>query len=35
VAEGMDTLRRDGIKKVHAGLTTIDEVIKETVAEEL
>jgi len=34
VAEGMVTTRRDGIDKVAAGLTTIDEVIKETVAED-
>ena len=34
VEEGMVTTRRDGIAKVNAGLTTIDEVIKETVAEE-
>ncbi|HTY07777.1 MAG TPA: ATPase, T2SS/T4P/T4SS family, partial [Candidatus Edwardsbacteria bacterium] len=34
VEEGMVSLRRDGIAKVNAGLTTIDEVIKETVAEE-
>jgi type II secretory ATPase GspE/PulE/Tfp pilus assembly ATPase PilB-like protein len=34
VEEGMVTLRRDGINKVAAGMTTIDEVIKETVAEQ-
>jgi type IV pilus assembly protein PilB len=34
VEEGMVTLRRDGIVKVRAGMTTIDEVVKETVAEE-
>jgi type IV pilus assembly protein PilB len=34
VAEGMSSLRRDGIIKVGKGLTTIEEVIKETVAED-
>ncbi|MCU0607709.1 MAG: Flp pilus assembly complex ATPase component TadA [Candidatus Edwardsbacteria bacterium] len=34
IEEGMVTLRRDGISKVSAGLTSIDEVIKETVAEQ-
>jgi type IV pilus assembly protein PilB len=34
VEEGMPTLRRDGILKVSKGLTTIEEVIKETVAED-
>jgi type IV pilus assembly protein PilB len=32
VEEGMSTLRMDGIQKVKSGITTIDEVIKETVA---
>jgi len=30
VAEGMITLRKDGLQKVHAGITTLEEVIKET-----
>lgn len=34
VEEGMSTLRRDGIIKVGKGLTTLEEVIKETVAED-
>jgi type IV pilus assembly protein PilB len=32
VEEGMATLRADGINKVRSGLTSIDEVVKETVA---
>jgi len=32
VKEGMSTLRMDGIHKVRSGITTIEEVIKETVA---
>lgn len=35
VQEGMSTLRMDGILKVKSGITTIDEVIKETVAGDL
>jgi type IV pilus assembly protein PilB len=34
VEEGMPTLRRDGIQKVARGLTTLEEVVKETVAED-
>lgn len=34
VEEGMSTLRRDGIQKVARGLTTLEEVVKETVAED-
>ena len=30
VADGMITLRMDGLQKVCAGITTLDEVIKET-----
>ncbi len=30
VAEGMITLRKDGLQKVHDGITTLEEVIKET-----
>jgi type IV pilus assembly protein PilB len=30
VSEGMVTLRMDGLQKVRAGITTLDEVIKET-----
>jgi type IV pilus assembly protein PilB len=32
VAEGMLTLRMDGIKKVEKGVTTLEEVVKETSA---
>jgi type IV pilus assembly protein PilB len=32
VAEGMLTLRMDGMKKVARGATTLEEVIKETAA---
>ncbi|NNK47422.1 MAG: Flp pilus assembly complex ATPase component TadA, partial [Gemmatimonadetes bacterium] len=32
VAEGMITLRQDGMVKVRKGITTLDEVIKETAA---
>jgi type IV pilus assembly protein PilB len=32
VAEGMITLREDGMLKVRKGITTLDEVIKETAA---
>ncbi len=35
VQEGMSTLRMDGIQKVKSGITTIEEVIKETVAGDL
>jgi type IV pilus assembly protein PilB len=31
VEEGMITLRNSGLRKVKAGLTTIDEVVRETV----
>jgi type IV pilus assembly protein PilB len=30
---GMITLREAGLAKIHAGLTTIDEVVRETVLE--
>jgi type II secretory ATPase GspE/PulE/Tfp pilus assembly ATPase PilB-like protein len=30
VSEGMLTLRMDGIKKVERGITTVEEVVKET-----
>jgi type IV pilus assembly protein PilB len=30
VAEGMLTLRMDGIKKIERGITTVEEVVKET-----
>jgi type IV pilus assembly protein PilB len=30
VAEGMLTLRMDGIKKLEKGITTLEEVVKET-----
>ena len=30
VAEGMLTLRMDGLKKIERGVTTLEEVIKET-----
>ena len=30
IAGGMDTLRRAGLKKVYAGLTTLEEVVRET-----
>ena len=29
-SEGMLTLREDGLKKVERGITTLDEVVKET-----
>jgi type IV pilus assembly protein PilB len=32
VREGMLTLRMDGIKKVERGVTTLEEVVKETAA---
>jgi type IV pilus assembly protein PilB len=32
VAEGMLTLRMDGIKKIEKGVTTLEEVVKETSA---
>jgi type IV pilus assembly protein PilB len=32
VADGMLTLRMDGMKKVERGVTTLEEVIKETAA---
>ena len=31
IEEGMITLRRSGLRKVAAGLTTLEEVIRETV----
>ena len=31
IEEGMMTLRRSGLEKVKAGLTTIEEVLRETV----
>ena len=31
IDEGMTTLRRSGLEKVKAGLTTLDEVVRETV----
>jgi type IV pilus assembly protein PilB len=30
IAEGMLTLRMDGLKKVERGVTTMEEVVKET-----
>jgi type IV pilus assembly protein PilB len=30
VADGMLTLRTDGLKKVERGITTLEEVVKET-----
>jgi type IV pilus assembly protein PilB len=33
-SEGMLTLRQDGLKKVEAGVTTLDEVVKETTVAE-
>jgi type IV pilus assembly protein PilB len=30
VAEGMLTLRMDGIKKLERGITTLEEIVKET-----
>jgi type IV pilus assembly protein PilB len=33
-AEGMLTLREDGLKKVESGVTSLDEVIKETTVAE-
>jgi type IV pilus assembly protein PilB len=30
VSEGMLTLRKDGIKKLEKGITTLEEVVKET-----
>jgi type II secretory ATPase GspE/PulE/Tfp pilus assembly ATPase PilB-like protein len=30
IKEGMGTMRADGLKKVEAGITTIDEVLKVT-----
>jgi hypothetical protein len=32
VEEGMLTLRMDGIKKIEKGVTTLEEVVKETSA---
>jgi type II secretory ATPase GspE/PulE/Tfp pilus assembly ATPase PilB-like protein len=32
VSEGMLTLRADGIKKIEKGVTTLEEVVKETAA---
>jgi type IV pilus assembly protein PilB len=32
VREGMLTLRADGVKKVERGITTLEEVVKETAA---
>ena len=32
VSEGMLTLRMDGIKKIEKGVTTLEEVVKETSA---
>jgi type IV pilus assembly protein PilB len=32
VSEGMLTLRMDGIKKIEKGVTTLEEVVKETAA---
>ena len=31
IEEGMFTLRRSGLEKIKAGLTTLDEVLRETV----
>jgi type IV pilus assembly protein PilB len=30
IADGMITLRRDGILKMRAGVTTLDEILRET-----
>ena len=32
IEEGMLTLRMDGLKKIEKGVTTLDEVLKETAA---
>jgi type II secretory ATPase GspE/PulE/Tfp pilus assembly ATPase PilB-like protein len=32
VKEGMLTLRMDGLKKIERGVTTLEEVVKETAA---
>jgi type II secretory ATPase GspE/PulE/Tfp pilus assembly ATPase PilB-like protein len=32
ISEGMLTLRMDGLKKVERGITTLEEVVKETAA---
>src|SRR5204862_7625642 len=35
IAEGMLTLRRDGLMKLKRGLTTAEEILKETAADKL
>ncbi len=32
---GMRTLRESGLQAIHAGLTTIDEIIRETILDEV
>jgi type IV pilus assembly protein PilB len=33
ISEGMLTLRRDGLEKLKRGLTTVEEILKETAAD--
>jgi type IV pilus assembly protein PilB len=35
ISEGMLTLRRDGLEKLKRGLTSAEEILKETAADEL
>jgi len=35
IAEGMLTLRRDGLEKLKRGITTVEEILKETAADNL
>jgi type IV pilus assembly protein PilB len=35
IEEGMLTLRRDGLQKLKRGLTTVEEILKETAADKL
>jgi type IV pilus assembly protein PilB len=35
ISEGMLTLRRDALEKLKRGLTTVEEVLKETAADKL
>jgi type IV pilus assembly protein PilB len=35
ISEGMLTLRRDGLQKLRRGLTTVEEILKETAADNL
>ena len=32
---GMRTLRESGLKSIHAGLTTVEEIIRETILDEI